>query len=246
VLAGVMGWGNTAAIAMDLDSSLFAMRILPAAWNVPRWRKPRCRSTAALIALCVFPLASPARAADFNKRVDIGDKAPQFADLEGTDGKRHGLPDFADAKVLVVAFTCNTCPMARSYEKRFVEFAREYQDDGVTFVAINCNTGPADRLEAMKERASERGFEFPYLHDPSQAVGRAYGATVTPHLFVLDKNRRIAYMGAFDDKQDPAKVKRRYVRDATDALLAGREPEIAETRQFGCAIQYVKDAADAK
>jgi peroxiredoxin len=177
-------------------------------------------------------------AADFNKEVDIGDKAPDFTDLEGTDGKRHSLSDFAEARLVVVAFTCNTCPMAKSYEQRFIDFVRESQDRDVTFVAINCNTGPADRLPAMKERADERGFNFPYLHDAAQDVGRAYGATVTPHLFVLDKDRRIAYMGAFDDKQDPTRAKRHYVRDAVEALLAGREPEITETRQFGCAIEY--------
>ena len=177
-------------------------------------------------------------AADFNKRVDIGDKAPAFADLEGTDGKRHGLADFAGQKLVVVAFTCNTCPMAKAYEQRFVEFSRDYRDKDVAFVAINCNTGPADQLPAMQERAEERGFEFPYLHNPGQDVGRAYGATVTPHVFVLDNERRIAYMGAFDDKQDPAKAKRHYVRDAVESLLAGDEPEITETRQFGCAIEY--------
>ncbi|HUG91688.1 MAG TPA: thioredoxin family protein [Planctomycetaceae bacterium] len=197
-----------------------------------------------LLALALVLLAVAASAADFNKQLDIGDKAPAFADLEGTEGGRHALADFADSKLVVVAFTCNTCPMAKAYEERFIAFDREYQDQGVAFVAINCNPGPADALLAMKERAEERGFDFPYLADPGQNVGRAYGATVTPHLFVLDPDRRVAYMGAFDDKQDPAKAKRHYVRDAVEALLAGREPEITETRQFGCAIEYRKLAGD--
>lgn len=209
------------------------------------------RSRLSPVAILTFVLAAAANfeatlvfAADFNKQVDIGDKAPAFADLAGTDGKRHSLSEFADAKLVIVAFTCNTCPMARSYEQRFLDFVREYREKDVAFVAINCNTAPADQLPAMKERAEERGFNFPYLHNPDQDVGRAWGATVTPHLFVLDGERRIAYMGAFDDKQDPAKAKRHYVRDAVEALVAGREPEITETRQFGCAIQYRERATE--
>jgi peroxiredoxin len=201
-------------------------------------RVSELRRLAVGLAVVLNAGAAISPAADFNKRVDIGDKAPAFADLEGTDGKRHGLADFEDKKLVVVAFTCNTCPMAKAYEQRFVEFSRDYRDKDVAFVAINCNTGPADQLPAMQERAAERGFEFRYLHDPKQGVGRAYGATVTPHVFVLDKERRIAYMGAFDDKQDAAKAKRHYVRDAVESLLAGDEPEITETRQFGCAIEY--------
>jgi peroxiredoxin len=209
----------------------------------------RCRRLSALRAAAIVlvvalnPGSGALCGADFNKRVDIGDKAPSFSDLEGTDGKRHGLADLEDARLVVVAFTCNTCPMAKSYEQRFIDFARDYRDKDVAFVAINCNTSEADQLPAMKERAEDRGFTFPYLHDPAQDVGRDYGATVTPHLFVLDKNRRIAYMGAFDDKQDAAKAKRHYVRDAVEALLAGKEPELTETRQFGCAIEYRERSA---
>lgn len=177
-------------------------------------------------------------AGKFNEKMDIGEKAPPFEDLAGVDGENHGIKDFKEAKVLVVAFTCNHCPVARAYEERFIDFTKEYGAKGVAFVAVNSNTVPADRLDKMKERAKEEGFNFPYLYDESQKVGKSFGAAVTPHLFVLDGERRIAYMGAFDNSLDPDKAKDHYVRDAVDALLAGKKPEVAETRQFGCGIQY--------
>ena len=106
--------------------------------------------------------------------------------------------------------------------------------------AINVNNLPADRLDKMRERAEKKGFNFDYLYDSSQATGRAYGATVTPHLFVLDRNRKIAYMGAFDDAINPSKVQAHYIADAVDTLLAGKKPEVTETRQRGCGILYEK------
>lgn len=181
---------------------------------------------------------SAAWAGKFNRKLNIGDKAPSFANLIGIDDKSHGLDSYKDAKVLVVCFTCNHCPVAVAYEDRFVEFVNDYKDKGVTFVAINVNNLPADRLDRMKERAEKKGFNFDYLYDPTQEVGRAYGATVTPHLFVLDQDRRVRYMGAFDDNTNPGRVKQQYVRDAVDALLAGKDPEVTETRQRGCSIKY--------
>ncbi|MBW3542261.1 MAG: redoxin domain-containing protein [Planctomycetes bacterium] len=196
-------------------------------------------------ALAMAASAGVCRAADFNRQVDIGDKAPSFENLEGVDGRRHSLDDYREAKLLVLAFTCNHCPVVKAYEERFQQFVREYRDKGVRFVALNCSLQPVDSLPKMRERADERGFKFDYLFDPTQNVGRAYGATVTPHVFVLDGERRIAYMGAFDDRKEPEKVERHYVRDAVEALLAGRRPEIEETRQFGCGIEYVAAAATA-
>ena len=180
----------------------------------------------------------PVRKAKFNRQVNVGDAAPVWTGLMGIDGKRKGIDDYKQADILVLAFTCNHCPVATMYEGRFIQFVRDYQKKGVAFVALSVSTLPADGLDNMKKRADEKGFNFDYLHDPGQAIGRAYGATVTPHLFVLNKARRIAYMGAFDDKMNPASVTRHYVRDAVDALLAGKQPEITETRQFGCAISY--------
>ena len=183
---------------------------------------------------------SPAHAAKYNRVLELGKKAPAWRDLSGIDGKKHSLADLAKKKVVVVVFTCNHCPVARAYEKRIVRFTRGFKKKGVALVAINVNNLPADRLERMKERAATRGFNFPYLYDPSQKIGRAYGAVVTPHFFVLDRERKIAYMGAFDDNQNEANAKKRWLAAAVDALLKGERPEVGETRQFGCAIQYEK------
>ncbi len=176
----------------------------------------------------------------YNKQLSVGDPAPKFKKLIGVDDKRHSFDDYKDAKVLVVCFTCNHCPVAQDYEDRFIAFVKKYKDKGVAFVAINVNNIPADRLPKMKERAKEKGFNFDYLYDPTQKIARDFGATVTPHLFVLDQQRRVAYMGAFDDSRNPAKVKKRYVIDAVEALLAGEKPSVTETRAFGCTIKWEK------
>jgi peroxiredoxin len=172
--------------------------------------------------------------------VKIGDAAPNFKGLIGTDDKEHGLTDFKDAKLVVLVFTCNHCPVASAYEGRLVALQKDYKDKGVQLVAVNVNNIDADRLDKMKERTKEKDFNFPYLYDASQKIGHDYGATVTPHVFVLDGQRKIAYMGAVDDKQDVDQVKTAYLRNAIDALLEGKKPPKAVTKQFGCGIRYEK------
>jgi peroxiredoxin len=176
--------------------------------------------------------------ADAKKGLALGDPAPQWKDLEGIDGKKHSLADLKDADAVAVIFTCNHCPVAKAYEERLVELDRDYKDKKVAIVAVNVSNMDADKLPAMKERAEEKGFEFAYLYDPSQEIGRKFGATVTPHAFVLDKERKLAYRGAIDDSQDAAKVTKHSLRDALDAVLAGKAPAEAETKQFGCGIGY--------
>ena len=132
----------------------------------------------------------------------IGSPAPAFRDLPGTDGKKYGLDSFKGAKLVVVSFTCNHCPYAKAYEDRFITLAREFAARGVAFVAINPNddvTYPDDSFENMKVRAREKSFPFPYLRDERQDVARAYGAVCTPHLFVLNGARKLAYEGRIDD-----------------------------------------------
>ncbi len=179
-------------------------------------------------------------AAKYNRKVDVGQAAPKFEGLMGVDGKSHSLDDYKSAKVLVIAFTCNHCPVAQMYEDRFIRFARAQKRRGVVFVAISSSLLPPDSLDKMKERAHQKGFDFPYLSDSTQEVGKAYGATVTPQLFVLDRERNIAYMGKFDDDIEPEKAQRSYVRDAVHALLDGKRPDPAETRATGCGIEYGK------
>lgn len=186
------------------------------------------------------PIAPLWGAAKFNRKVDVGDPAPVWKSLAGVDGKRHSLADEARARLVVVVFICNHCPTARQYDERLKNFVKSYTGKGVRLVAISSSRFPADRFEKMKQHAKKRGFNFPYLHDPTQAVGRQYGVTHTPQVFVLDKQRRIAYMGAIDDNAEPGKVEEHYLTDAVDALLAGKEPEVTESRQFGCELEYKK------
>ena len=177
-------------------------------------------------------------AAQYNKVIDIGDKAPAFANLQGVDDKEYGLDQFKKAKAIVLVFTCNHCPVAQAYEDRLIALQDEYGDKGAQVLAVSVSKDESDSLENMKERAESEKFNFPYLHDASQKSGQAYGAAVTPHVFVLDSERKIAYMGAIDDNQNPEKVTKHYLRDAIDAVLAGKAPETTETRQFGCGIHY--------
>jgi peroxiredoxin len=170
--------------------------------------------------------------------LQVGDPAPAWSQLEGVDGKKHSLKDLKEAKAIAVVFTTNHCPVAVAYEDRLVELHTKYKDQGVELVAINVNNIEADRLPKMKERAEEKGFEFSYLYDPSQKIGRAFGATVTPHAFLLDGDRKVVYMGAIDDNQNSEEVSKHYLQDAIEAVLAGRSPEPAKTKQFGCGIQY--------
>jgi peroxiredoxin len=168
----------------------------------------------------------------------IGDTAPNWNGIIGTDDKTHSLSDYKDAKLVVVVFTCNHCPVAQAYQDRLIAMQKDYQSKGVQLVAVNVNNIPEDKFEKMKERAKAKAFNFPYLYDATQKIGRDYGATVTPHVFLLDKNRKTAYIGAVDDNMKPADVKKQYLRDAIEALLAGSEPPKTNAKPMGCAIQY--------
>jgi len=178
-----------------------------------------------------------ADAGKFNTKINIGDAAPTFASLPSVDGKKMSLSDFKQ-DVLVVAITCNKCPMAVAYEDRMISFAKKHTGEKVAFVAINVNTVEADKIEKMKERAESKGFNFPYLYDESQKIGRALGASVTPEFFVFDKNRKLVYTGAFDDAANPDNVKKTFVEDAVKAALEGKEPEVKETKGRGCGVAY--------
>ncbi|MCO6458503.1 MAG: thioredoxin family protein [Pirellulaceae bacterium] len=164
--------------------------------------------------------------------VEVGAAGPDFK-AKGVDGKDYSLDSSKGAKATVLCFTCNNCPVAVAYEDRFIEFAKKYGEKGVKFVAVNCNT--TEDLDAMKQRAEEKGFTFPYIYDESGAAARGYGARVTPHLFVLDSNGKVAYRGAFDDSQsNPSK---KYVEDAVNAVLSGKSPAVSSTKAFGCGIK---------
>ncbi len=193
----------------------------------------------ACAALIVAGLAlAPAQAGEFNKKLNIGDAAPAWSNLPGVDGKSHSLADLKDKDAVVVIVTCNHCPVAVAYEDRIIAFTKKHAGAGskVGVVAINVNNLEADKLPRMIERAKEKGFNFPYLYDESQKVGRAYGASVTPEFFVLNKERKIVYMGAMDDSQASPKIN--YLEPAVEAALKGTTPQTKETRARGCGVKY--------
>jgi peroxiredoxin len=182
----------------------------------------------------------PAGAGTYNPDRSIGDVVPAWTDLLGTDDRRHAWADVADRAAVVVVFTCTSCPYATDYEDRLNALAERHAgpQSRVAVVAINANRIAADALPAMKARAALKRFLFPYLFDESQAVARSFGAVRTPECFVLDRERRIVYMGALDDATDPAQVTRRYVDEALDAVLARRPVAVTETPPVGCQIRY--------
>jgi peroxiredoxin len=183
-------------------------------------------------------MALTARGSFAASKLNIGDPAPQWTGIVGTDDKPHSLADFKDAKAVVVVFTCNHCPVATAYQERLVALEKDYKDKGVQVIAICANKNPADDLDAMKKRAESAGFNFPYLFDSTQQVGRDYGAACTPHAFVLDKDRKLAYVGAIDDNMHADKVEKRHIRAALDALLDGKKPDTPVTQPVGCKIRY--------
>jgi peroxiredoxin len=191
-----------------------------------------------LVVTVVAAMAAVADAGKFNKTVNIGDVGADFQNLAGVDDKKHNLADYRDAKAVAIVFICNHCPVAQAYQDRLIALQKEFQPRGLQVIAINVNNNAADKLDKMKERAASKGYNFPYLYDPSQQSAVRYGASVTPHVFLLDQNRKIAYMGAIDDNMNAAQATRHYLRDAVTAVLEGKTPSVTETRQVGCGIEY--------
>jgi peroxiredoxin len=174
----------------------------------------------------------------FNKKIRIGDLAPSYSALPGVDGKAHALTELDDKDVVVLVVTCNQCPVATAYEGRLIEFSKKHAGGKVALVAISVNNEEGDLLPDMIVRAKEKGFNFPYLHDKSQKIGRALGATVTPEFFVLNKERKVVYMGAMDDGVNAKNVTTNYLNPAVAAALKGGTPAISETAARGCNIPY--------
>ena len=161
--------------------------------------------------------------------------------LPGVDGRRYSLDELADGAPLALVWTCNHCPYAQAWEGRLIDIARDYEPRGVRFAAVSSNDAeayPEDSFDAMRERARERGYPFPYLYDEDQSVAHEYGPERTPEVFVFDRERRLVYHGAIDDSRDEHAVTRHYLRDALDAVLAGREPPVTETPPVGCTVKW--------
>lgn len=174
----------------------------------------------------------------------IGDYATDFK-LPNTNGKMVSLADYGDAKGFIVVFTCNTCPYAKLYEQRIIDLHNKYAGKGFPVIAINPNdTGqqPGDSMDEMIARAQEKNYPFAYLRDDSQETTLAYGASKTPHIYLLNKESdkfRVEYIGAIDDSpREASDVNERYVEDAIDALLAGEKPSVTGKRAIGCTIKW--------
>lgn len=195
-----------------------------------------------VVVLSTLLIVGATSAGEFNKTLSIGDDAPSWSNLEGTDGKKHSLDDLKEHDVVVVVFTCNSCPVAVIYEDRIIAMAKEHagEDSSVAVVAINVNTGSDDALPAMKARAEKKKFPFAYLYDPSQEIARQFGANYTPEYFVLDQDRKVVYMGAMEDKIPPGEPTKQYLADAIRAVVAGKQPPISETRAVGCRIKFTR------
>lgn len=179
----------------------------------------------------------------FNDKLKVGDIAPSWKDLPGVDDKKHSVDDFTDRQILVVVFTCNSCPVATDYEDRLCDFARKYSapDSKVGVVALNVNRIKEDQLPAMKRRAQSKNFPFPYLYDETQQIAKDFGAVFTPEVYVLNRERKIVYMGAIDDHSDPKIAKQHYLEEAVEAALAGKEPAEKEIVPIGCRIRYARE-----
>jgi len=172
----------------------------------------------------------------------IGSMTPAFEDLLGTDGERYGLSRFADREAIVLIFSSNRCPTAKAYASRMNDLQARYGPRGVQLLAINSNDPhlyPDEAFARMAERAKEDGYVFPYVVDPGQALARAFGATCTFHVFVLDRERRVRYEGRFDSSRLAENVTSHDLRDALDDILDAREVRVPVTRPFGCSLDYV-------
>ncbi len=192
--------------------------------------------------LCFLSLTAFTTAKD-GKGYKVGDIATDFK-LQNIDGKMVSLSDFNEAKGFIVIFTCNTCPYAVAYEDRIEALNKKYVSKGYPVIAIMPNDTdikPGDNLEAMNARAKTKGFTFPYLMDEGQKIYPQYGATKTPHVYILEKTKKgneVKYIGAIDDNyQDANAVKEKYVENAVDALLANKPVAVKQTRAIGCSIK---------
>jgi len=173
----------------------------------------------------------------------VGDVASDFS-LKNVDGKMVSLSNYTKAKGFIVIFTCNTCPYAMASEERVLALDKEFKSKGFPVIAINPNNPkaqPADSFDKMKEKAADKGYTFPYLYDESHSVYAKYGAKKTPHVYLLQKENNqliVKYIGAIDDNvRDASAVKERFLANAVNELLQGKEVTVKETKAIGCGVK---------
>lgn len=168
--------------------------------------------------------------------VAVGEAAPSWKYLPGTDGNLHRSEDVKSARACVVVFLCNKCPCSKGYEQRLNQLAKDFQVQGVQVIAVNSNQGPLENLETMASRT--KGAQFTYLRDAQQQLARQFGARSTPHAFVMNRHWKVVYSGAFDNEKSGKNVTKPYVRMVVDAVIQGSAIPVAETKSIGCAITF--------
>ncbi len=162
--------------------------------------------------------------------------------MKGVDGSEKTLAAVQEKNGTLVVFTCNHCPFAKMWEERIVNLGNTYSAKGIGVIAINANdpkVAAEDAYDVMQQRAKERGMQYPYVVDDTSNVARAFGATRTPEAFLFDKDGKLVYHGAIDDNgQEPSKVENAYLKNALDAVVAGKEVSVKETKSIGCGIKF--------
>lgn len=175
------------------------------------------------------------------KTLQIGSTISDF-NLPSIEGKNYSLNSFKDKKALIIIFSCNHCPYVQAYENRIMAIQKDYKEQGVAVAAINSNDSaqyPEDSYEEMKKRAAIKKFNFIYLRDEDQSVAKSFDATHTPEIFLFNEERKLVYHGKIDDNwQEEQRVKTKYLHDALDELLSGKEISVPETYSIGCTIKW--------
>ena len=194
-----------------------------------------------LLFVCVVILSTTAFTINSELGYKVGDTVADFS-LKNIDGKMVSLANYENAKGFIIVFTCNTCPYSIAAEDRIIALDKKYKSKGYPVIAINPNDPAArkgDAPEDMIVRAREKGFTFPYLFDDGQKIYPKFGASKTPHVYIISKpEMKVEYIGAIDNStRNPDAVTEKYAEDAVDALLAGKKPKLTETRAIGCSIK---------
>jgi peroxiredoxin len=191
--------------------------------------------TVALLSMTLVYAEGPYKAGD-----EVSD-----INLKNVNGKMVSFSQFNDAKGFIVVFSCNTCPVVKKYQQRITDLNNKFSTKGYPVIAINSNdknVSPGDSYEEMQKYASEKGLKFQYLYDESQDVAKKWGATNTPHVYVLKKEGnelRVKYVGAIDNNaDDPAAADKKYVEDAVNALINNKEVPVSSTKAIGCGIKW--------
>ncbi len=175
------------------------------------------------------------------RMLEIGASAPDFGNLLGIEGEHYSLASFQDKSQLVLLFISNGCPTVKACQDRMIKIQRDYLGKNVGLLALNSNNSylsPADTFAEMVLRSKEKNFNFPYVKDEDRSVARAYSAVCTPHVFLLDEDRKLRYKGRIDDSRNPDNVKVSDLRNAIEDLLAKRQVRVSETMPFGCSIVW--------